>query len=113
MNEMKAGDYIRIVVEGEVAQMFGDGYTKVSGTNYPPVGKCGVVSIEVISPPFVLPTKRWAQVLDGEHLWTRVGLDTDDFLPWLVAGGDWACTNTELLEYVSRLRVISEGVEDE
>jgi hypothetical protein len=105
----KVGDRVRVVIEADVLEASnfdGDGIM-LEGWNYvPPVGVCGVVSIEVIEPPFVLPTKRWAQVLDkegtlwtlhGELWWSRLGE---------VAKADHFAT-------VSGLRIISEGVDDE
>jgi hypothetical protein len=65
----------------------------------------GVVSIEVIEPPFVLPTKRWAQVTDNGVLWTLTGSGM-----WVNLHGDGR-HSTKLTES-SHLRVISEGVSE-
>jgi len=109
---VKVGDRVRIVIEDEVHWVVGG---EVALTNFNQlylVGERGTVSIEVIEPLFVLPTKRWAQVLDaGGVLWTRVYQDNIHLEEWNGFSGD--VTSSEWLRGQSGLRVISEGVDDE
>ena len=106
----KVGDRVRVVIEADVLEAWrfsADGLALEEWSYMPPVGVCGVVSIEVIAPPFVLPTKRWAQVVDvlGKTLYTRV------------ENGMWrdidglAYFDYEMYE-TPGLRVISEGVDE-
>jgi hypothetical protein len=70
------------------------------------VGHFGVIQIEAIEPPFVLPTKRWAQVADGMHsFWTYSGPGE-----WRNFDGDRLGVR-ELLQRPG-LRVISDGVDE-
>jgi hypothetical protein len=108
MSEVKVGDRVRITAEGVVRQWFADGeFRLVGGGTYAGVGDSGVVSVEVIEPPFVLPTKRLAQVTADGVLWTLTG------------SGMWANLvdgrgrHAKELIKSSNLRVISEGVDDE
>jgi hypothetical protein len=111
MSEYKNGDRVRIVVEGNFIDADGEGFTFVvddGWRDYCEVGSQGVVSVEVITPPFVLPSKRWAQVLDAEGLlWTLGGEDRR----WTALWG-YALHPAEFVQ-LSGLRVISEGVDDE
>jgi hypothetical protein len=60
------------------------------------------------TPTFVLPTKRWAQVLDGEgFLWTR---HTNG--DWWTSTGHWNL-GERLITQCRPLHVISEGIDDE
>jgi hypothetical protein len=112
MSEYKNGDRVRIVVEGNFIDADGEGFTFVvddGWRDYCEVGSQGVVSVEVIPPPFVLPTKRWAQVVDGfGYLWT---LSSDEPDVWYSLAGN-SLGRGGLLER-SGIRVISEGVDDE
>ena len=109
VNTPKVGDRVRVVIEGEVHHVTQDGFLDVAGVYYSSeLGKYGVVSIEVIPVPFVLPTKRWAQVIDEEeNLWTRRSLDNPDFQEWVDLEGHKSSSEDLLLS--SGLRVISEG----
>jgi hypothetical protein len=61
----------------------------------------------IIAPLFILPTKKWAQVLDVDgRLWT---LFSDG--RWFSLPMNWMTTNH--LAKVYGLRIISEGVDDE
>jgi hypothetical protein len=109
MSEYKNGDRLRIVVEGNFIDADGEGFTFVvddGWRDYCEVGSQGVVSVEVIPPPFVLPTKRWAQVTDNGVLWTLTHLGI-----WVNLHGNGRHA-TKLTES-SHLRVVSEGVDDE
>jgi hypothetical protein len=112
MSEVKVGDRVRVVIEADVLEASnfdGDGIMLEGWSFVPPVGELGVVSIEVIPAPFVLPTKRWAQVVDGfDDLWTRDALKPHD---WYSLLGD-SLGSGKLIER-GGLRVISEGVDDE
>ena len=106
MSTPKVGDRVRIVIEEDVLETFDDGGIATVGHLYD-IGELGVVSIEVFTPPFVLPTKLWAQVVDCEgELWTRA-----DPIFWHDLMGA-AISKEELLK-ISGLRIISEGVDDE
>jgi hypothetical protein len=114
MSEVKVGDRVRVVIEADVLEASnfdGDGIMLEAWNYVPPVGVCGVVSIEVIPAPFVLPTKRWAQVSkDSKSLWTQ----TAEFgmTPvWVDLDGETLFEH-ELMK-LSGLRVISEGISDE
>jgi hypothetical protein len=112
MSEVKVGDRVRVVIEGEVHHVTQDGFLDVAGVYYSSeLGGYGVVSIEAIPEPFVLPTKRWAQVSkDIKSLWTQ----TAEFgmTPvWVDLDGETLFEH-ELVK-LSGLRVISEGVDDE
>jgi hypothetical protein len=107
MSEVKVGDRVRVVIEGEVHHVTQDRFLDVAGVYYSSeLGKYGVISIEVIAPLFVLPTKRWAQVTDNGVLWTLTHLGI-----WVNLHGNGRHA-TKLAES-SHLRVISEGVGDE
>jgi hypothetical protein len=125
MVEVKVGDRVRIVFEDEVEEVGISGFiTVVAGGRYISgsgnyaeaqswaAGKYGVVSIEVIPPPFVLPTKRWAQVVDDLGiLWTRKSLDGFGPYEWYNLAGVGNISRDLLAR--KGLRVISEGVDDE
>jgi hypothetical protein len=111
MSKVKVGDRVRVVIEdyvcgvdeddGEIDLDEGGSYLMAHGN---------VVSIEVITPPFVLPTKRWAQVLDGDNvLWTLTD-ETTRVSEWLSLQGS-LLYDYQLLER-PRLRVISEGIDE-
>jgi hypothetical protein len=118
MSEVKVGDRVRVVIEdyvcgvdeddGEIDLDEGGSYLMAHGN---------VVSIEVIAPLFVLPTKRWAQVVDNDGvLWTRQALDSEEksdrpSLPqWFNSVG--ANVSSAYLLCSWSLRVISEGVDE-
>jgi hypothetical protein len=104
----KVGDRVRVVIEDSVYGM-GAGGTIGIDAGWFRADLPGVVSIEVIEPPFVLPTKRWAQVVDGfGYLWT---LSSDEPDVWYSLAGN-SLGRGGLLER-SGIRVISEGVDDE
>jgi hypothetical protein len=119
MSEVKVGDRVRVVIEGEVHHVTQDGFLDVAGVYYSSeLGGYGVVSIEAIPEPFVLPTKRWAQVVDKEGwLWTRQSTAEDELtgLPtpphWFNAIGRGI--DSSYLIQLPGLRIISEGVDDE
>jgi hypothetical protein len=119
MSTPKVGDRVRVVIEGEVDLVDDDGWRRISGGRTTFIeGMGGVVSIEVIPAPFVLPTKRWAQVVDNNGmLWTRQALDSEEksyrpSLPqWFNSVG--ANVSSAYLLCSWSLRVISEGVDDE
>ena len=103
----KVGDRVRVVFEDVVVEVDEDFFVTASNEVFHP-GMTAVVSVEVIAPPFVLPTKRWAQVADvlGKTLYTRV------------ENGMWRdCDGVAYFDYemyeTPGLRVISEGVDDE
>jgi hypothetical protein len=78
------------------------------------VGNYGVTEIEVIPAPFVLPTKRWAQVVDSQNfLWTRVHQEDELSIhyQWVSLGGK-IVPSWKLLK-LSGLRVVSEGILDD
>jgi hypothetical protein len=111
MSEVKVGDRVRITTESEVISVYSDGAIAISGNlrAYQVGRTAGVVSIEVIAPLFVLPTKRWAQVVDGfGYLWT---LSSDEPDVWYSLAGN-SLGRGGLLER-SGIRVISEGLDDE
>jgi hypothetical protein len=118
MSEVKVGDRVRVVIEADVLEASnfdGDGIMLEAWNYVPPVGVCGVVSIEVIEPPFVLPTKRWAQVVDDAGmLWTREYLDNDDHREWISINGGTHRNSEDMLGGWAKLplRVISEGVDE-
>lgn len=108
----KIGDRVRVVIETEVLETGMEdlsGWLRLHGwMRVPPVGYLGIVSIEVIQPPFVLPTKRYAQVLSGgDQLWT---LGANRSFDWKDCNGQ-RLRDDELLQ-LSALRVISEGVSE-
>jgi hypothetical protein len=105
MSEVKVGDRVRVVIEDVVVYFELDGTMGLDGGTYFNVdGEEGVVSIEVIAPLFVLPTKRWAQVTDNGVLWTLTHLGI-----WVNLHGNGRHA-TKLAES-SHLRFISEGVD--
>lgn len=111
MSAPKVGDRVRIVVEGEVAVAGWEGRWVDVGDSRFVIGEDGVVSIEVIPEPFVLPTKRWAQIVDGlGNLWTRVELSDESPIPWINTL-DGYYTSDDKISQFSGLRVISEGVD--
>jgi hypothetical protein len=117
MSEVKVGDRVRVVIEDSVYGM-GAGGTIGIDAGWFRADLPGVVSIEVIPAPFVLPTKRWAQVVDNDGmLWTRQALDSEEksdrpSLPqWFNSVG--ANVSSAYLLCSWSLRVISEGVDDE
>jgi hypothetical protein len=111
MSEVKVGDRVRIVVEGNFIDADGEGFTFVvddGWRDYCEIGSQGVVSVEVIAPLFVLPTKRWAQVVDSYgYLWT---LGADNPGVWYALTG-YSLGSGGLIEREG-LRVISEGVDE-
>jgi hypothetical protein len=111
MSKVKVGDRVKIVIEDDVIYVEPDGTVVLDGgSSCWQVGKNGLVSIEVIAPPFVLPTKRWAQVLDGDNvLWTLTD-ETTRVSEWLSLQGS-LLYGYQLLER-PRLRVISEGIDE-
>jgi hypothetical protein len=111
MSKVKVGDRVRVVVEGTVQNITLNEHVQVCGVYYyfDENYKVGLVSIEVIEPPFVLPNKKWAQVVDGfGYLWT---LSSDEPDIWYSLAGN-SLGRGGLLER-SGIRVISEGVDDE
>jgi hypothetical protein len=106
----EVGDRVRVVIEDVVVYVELDGTMGLDGGTYFNVdGEEGVVSIEVIPKPFVLPTRKWAQVTDGfGYLWT---LSSDEPDVWYSLAGN-SLGRGGLLER-SGIRVISEGVDDE
>jgi len=112
MSTPKVGDRVRVVIEDTV-YINRDGSFSLSATVDIRVGEFGVVSIEVIEQPFVLPTKLWAQVLDSVgQLWTRKYLDESVNPEWANLSGSYL-SSKRLRESRGALRVISEGVDDE
>jgi hypothetical protein len=104
MTAPKVGDRVRVVLEGTVQQVAGSRVTLADKDFYFP-GK-DVVSIEVIEPPFVIPTKKWAQVVSGSgDLFTRMS----DNLWRDIDGLSYA--NWEM-DDIPGLRVISDGVDE-
>jgi hypothetical protein len=117
MSEVKVGDRVRVVIEDVVRHVSDEGHIQVEATVDIMVGDSGVVSIEVIAPLFVLPTKRWAQVVDNDGmLWTRQALDSEEkpdrpSLPqWFNSVG--ANVSSAYLLCSWSLRIISEGVDE-
>jgi hypothetical protein len=110
----KVGDRVRVVIEDSVYGM-GAGGTIGIDAGWFRADLPGVVSIEVIAPLFVLPTKRWAQVSDDAGmLWTRQHLDNDDHREWISIGGSHRDSEEMFGGWAKLpLRVISEGVGDE
>jgi hypothetical protein len=105
MSKVKVGDRVRIVIEREVSSAKG-GWIGIEGCGHFREEEFGVVSIEVIQPPFVLPTKKWAQVVgDSGELWTRISS-----IIWCRLDG-MELLNEELSTFRG-LRVLSEGVEE-
>jgi hypothetical protein len=116
MSKVKVGDRVRVVVEGTVQNITLNEHVQVCGVYYyfDENYKVGLVSIEVIEPPFVLPNKKWAQVVDSQNLlWTRVHPEDELSIhyQWVSVGGK-IIPSWKLLK-LSGLRVISEGVDDE
>jgi hypothetical protein len=73
MIKPQEGDLVRIVTEGVVAYTHPEGGVILENHyEYFPDDE-GVISIEVITPPFVLPTKRFAQVVEN---YTAGGMET-------------------------------------
>jgi hypothetical protein len=107
MSKVKVGDRVKIVIEDDVIYVEPDGTVVLDGGSFCwQVGKNGLVSIEVIDPPFVLPTKKWAQVVgDSGELWTRISS-----IIWCRLDG-MELLNEELSTFRG-LRVLSEGVEE-
>lgn len=119
MTEPKVGDRVRIVIEGDIDFTDGQRWMRMNGVYIlPPGPRSSVVSIEVIPTPFVLPTKRWAQVIEAElfsnfgMLWTREYLDGQTDREWFNSCGS-RISSELLMRNNAGLRVISEGVEDE
>jgi hypothetical protein len=110
MSEVKVGDRVRVIIEDYVCGVDeDDGEIDLDEGGSYLMGSGNVVSIEVIPAPFVLPTKRWAQVVDGfGYLWT---LSSDEPDIWYSLAGN-SLGRGGLLER-SGIRVISEGVDDE
>lgn len=116
MTRAKVGDHVRGVTEGKVLHIGANGWLGLDNNGaLPPVGETGVVSIEVLPKPFVMPTKRFAQVIEGDLrgmwyvLWTRPYPDADDG-SWTNSEGDMI-SNADLLTRPN-IRVISEGVDE-
>jgi hypothetical protein len=107
MSEVKVGERVRVVIEATLTGQELDWVLTDHGRYN--VGYFGVTKIEVIPELFVLPTKRWAQVVDGfGYLWT---LSSDEPDVWYSLAGN-SLGRGGLLER-SGIRVISEGVDDE
>jgi hypothetical protein len=105
MSIPKVGDRVKVTVEGVLTETPRNEQIWLEGGLIEYTEGVLLVSIGVITPPFVLPTKKWAQVLDvSGRLWTRD-------LP----GVWWSMTgNSRLpqeLEKFRGLRIISEGVD--
>jgi hypothetical protein len=111
MTKPQEGDLVRIVTEGVVAYTHPEGGVILENHyEYFPNDE-GVISIEVITPPFVLPTKRWAQVVDDLGiLWTRKSLDGFGPYEWYNLAGVGNISRDLLAR--KGLRVISEGVSE-
>lgn len=105
MSAPKVGDRVRVVIEGRVSAV-GTTWVEINEDFHIQNDVGSIVSIEVIEPPFVLPTKRWAQVTADGELWTLTALGM-----WVNLHGKGRHA-TKLIES-SGLRVISEGVSDE
>jgi hypothetical protein len=115
MSKVKVGDRVRVVIEGEVDLVDDDGWRRISGGRTMFIeGMGGVVSIEVIAPPFVLPTKMYAQVIGSDgYLWTRMVPEPSKLeFVWAGLGTPSVWTSNENLLGDSGLRVISEGVDE-
>ena len=112
MSKVSVGDRVRVVIEDVVCYVNKeDGSLSLHATVDIRVGEFGVVSIEVIEPPFVLPTKRWAQVVDNfGNLWTLT--KSSGFSEWISLQGSMA-RSVLAMEGCAGLRIISEGVDDE
>jgi hypothetical protein len=110
MSEYKNGDRVRVVIESTLTgQELGWVLTDRGRYN---VGHFGVTEIEVIPAPFVLPAKRWAQVVDDLGiLWTRKSLDGFGPYEWYNLAGVGNISRDLLAR--KGLRVISEGISDE
>jgi hypothetical protein len=110
MSEIKVGDRVRVVIESTLTGQELDWVLTDRGRYN--VGHFGVTEIEVIAPLFVLPTKRWAQVVDDLGiLWTRKSLDGFGPYEWYNLAGVGNISRDLLAR--KGLRVISEGVDDE
>jgi hypothetical protein len=108
MSKVKVGDRVKIVIEDDVIYVEPDGTVVLDGGSYCwKIGKNGLVSIEVIAPLFIFPTKKWAQVTADGYLWTLSASGM-----WVNLDGLGLAHATKLTES-SHLRVISEGVDDE
>jgi hypothetical protein len=117
MVDVKVGDRVRVVIESKVLYLEPNGEIGLESTHWIEEDQTGVVSIEVIAPLFVLPTKRWAQVMDNDGvLWTRQALDSEEktdrpSLPqWFNSVG--ANVSNDYLLCSWSLRIISEGVDE-
>jgi hypothetical protein len=109
MSTPKVGERVPVVIEATLSGQQLDWVLTDHGRYK--VGNYGVTEIEIVAAPFVLPTKRWAQVSkDNKSLWTQ----TAEFgmTPvWVDLDGETLFEH-ELMK-LSGLRVISEGVDDE
>ncbi|MBK5238853.1 MAG: hypothetical protein JJE28_07060 [Actinomycetales bacterium] len=112
MSQPKIGDRVRVVTEAEVREVWHDGVVLVDGRSYFE-GTGNVVSIEVIPPLFVLPTKRWAIVADrdGFNFWTRNCLTYEDPKPWVAGFGEARCLSDSDIMRLPNLYIISEGID--
>lgn len=120
MSKAKVGDRVRVVIEDEVIHVSNDESVVLKTGQVYAIGWDEVVSIDVIPPPFVLPTKRWAQVLrepkvdHSEILWTRRWCDDE---PQYRVDEQWfndfggGSSSADLIN-LAGLRVISEGVDE-
>ena len=119
MSIPKEGSYVRITIESlcdgvDTSIREYDIISITDGGEYI-VGNGGVVSIEVISRPFVFPTKLWAQVADaGGNLFTRISPPGEalkwDLCEWSDLGGN--LYSSEYLLNRLGLQVISSGVDE-
>jgi hypothetical protein len=114
MSKVKVGNWVRVVIEDYVCGVDeDDGEIDLDEGGSYLMGSGNVVSIEAIPAPFVLPKKRWAQVLAGKtRLWT-LGYDAElRETRWFDFHG-YFITDEELLGYKDLgLRIISEGVDE-
>jgi hypothetical protein len=110
MSTPKVGDRVRVVIEDTIDSIDECGAIFLASVcRWAQEGVQCVVSIEVIPEPFVLPTKRWAQVLDcAGNLWT---LPSPGWVTWLPLDKIGWIRERDLMT-LAPLRVISEGVDE-
>jgi hypothetical protein len=126
MSTPKVGDRVKVTVEGVLTETPRNEQIWLEGGLIEYTEGVLLVSVEVIEPPFVLPTKLWAQVwdkgagtvMDAGTLWTRRYTEGDriEGAPDGI-NDEWfsddylEISSKRLLEQLG-LRVISEGVDE-
>ena len=109
MSKFKVGDRVRVVIEGRVSAV-GTTWVEINEDFHIQNDVGSIVSIEVIEPPFVLPTKKYAQVVSRDGVLFTLLPTRLSGLCWKSEDGAWM--RTAVLEAQTDMRTISEGIDE-